>query len=236
MSDDATAAPAARPLFSAERWKELRALLETLADSGAEVREAELARVAASDAELAASLRALLADPLDANTRPVDGSVAPLLPAAPWEMPATRIVALFGCHTNPRLAPTLQGSTLTSVPLSTRAVAICCKPFARSVNGSIGRCLESYGKRMPTSRLSRVAQQLVEFICRASLKLRSLQLIGHAVLQRMNVIPIVNFDRKVADQFEFIGSRKQSRRWHDFTQCHVRMIHPSRRTQTSKSL
>lgn len=88
MSGDATPPPTASPLFSAERWKELRALLEALADSGAEVREAELARVAASDAELAASLRALLADPLDANTRPVDGSVEPLLLPAPWEMPA----------------------------------------------------------------------------------------------------------------------------------------------------
>ena len=88
MSGDATPPPTASPLFSAERWKELRALLEALADSGAVVREAELARVAASDAELAASLRALLADPLDVNTRPVDGSVEPLLPPAPWEMPA----------------------------------------------------------------------------------------------------------------------------------------------------
>jgi tetratricopeptide (TPR) repeat protein len=88
VSGDATPPPTASPLFSAERWKELRALLEALADSGEEVREAELARVAASDAELAASLRALLADPLDANTRPVDGSVEPLLPPAPWEMPA----------------------------------------------------------------------------------------------------------------------------------------------------
>lgn len=90
MSDDAAASapPVASPLFSAERWQALRALLEALADVGAEAREAELARVAAGDPELAASLRALLADPLDANTRPIDALVEHLVPSAIGEMPA----------------------------------------------------------------------------------------------------------------------------------------------------
>ena len=144
--------------------------------------------------------------------------------AAPWVMPATRIVALFGCHTNPRLVPTLQGSTLTSAPLSTNAWASIWRPLARSVSGSIGRCLRSYGKRMMISRAGRGLQQLVQFIRRSRLEMRGLQLVGHAMLQRMNDVPVINFNRKKADQFKLVGCWQQSRRRHDFTQSHSRII------------
>jgi hypothetical protein len=145
--------------------------------------------------------------------------------AASWEIPATRIVALFGSHTNPRLVPTLQGSTLTSAPLSTNAGASIWRPLARSVSGSIGRCLGSYGKRMMISRAGRGLQQLVQFIRRSRLKMRSLQLVGHAMLQRMNKIPIINFNRQKADQFKLVGCWQQSSRRHDFIQSHSRIIH-----------
>jgi hypothetical protein len=137
--------------------------------------------------------------------------------ASAWPIPATRILALCGSHTNPRLAPTLQGSTLTSAPLSTSAVASCWRPLARNVRGSIGRCFGSYGKRVVISNLVHRVEQLGEFLRCSSFKLRSLQLIGHSMLQRMNFIPIVNFAGEVADQFELVGCRQQPRRRHDFT-------------------
>lgn len=148
--------------------------------------------------------------------------------AAPWAMPPTRIVALFGCHTNPRLVPTLQGSTLTSAPLSTSAAASSWRPLASRDNGSIGRCLGSYGNRMVISRAGRGIQQLVQFIRRSRLKMRSLQLVSHAVLQRMDFIPVVNFNGKKADQFELVGCWQKSSRRHDFTQSHTPTIHPPR--------
>jgi tetratricopeptide (TPR) repeat protein len=52
----------ANPLFSAARWQQMRGLLDSLGEAAAEVRDAELARLAVADPELAASLRALLAD------------------------------------------------------------------------------------------------------------------------------------------------------------------------------
>lgn len=68
-----------RPLFSAERWQELRALLATLADASVEARESELIRIAASDPELALHLRKLLTS--NAPTL-LNGLVDRLLPPA----------------------------------------------------------------------------------------------------------------------------------------------------------
>lgn len=68
MSAAETAPPRAPPLFSAERWQELRALAETLAETSGPSREAALQRIAADDPGLAESLRALLADPDDLPT------------------------------------------------------------------------------------------------------------------------------------------------------------------------
>jgi hypothetical protein len=88
MTDDTTAPPpGSSPLFSPERWQELRALLDTLAEASAEVREAELIRIAASNPELAGTLRELLIGTRDAATLHLDQLVERVLPSAAEEMP-----------------------------------------------------------------------------------------------------------------------------------------------------
>ncbi len=51
----------AAPLFSAERWQQMRVLLALLDDASNDVREAELAKLATSDPDFAEQARALLA-------------------------------------------------------------------------------------------------------------------------------------------------------------------------------
>jgi hypothetical protein len=80
VSDQAT------PLFSAARWSELRALMETLADADAAVRAQEVARIAAHDAELAAILREMLADA--AQTPTLENVLQRLLPITAEQVPA----------------------------------------------------------------------------------------------------------------------------------------------------
>ena len=101
MNDAASApSPGLTPLFSPARWQQLRSLLETLADASTEAREAELARIAADDAELAANLRELLAGPSDASTLHLGQLVERLMPRAAEEMPARigpfRLLARIG--------------------------------------------------------------------------------------------------------------------------------------------
>jgi Protein kinase domain len=86
--DTTTPPPGSCPLFSPVRWQQMRAMLETLADADAETREAELARIAAGDAELATALRELLAGTRDAGTQQLDRMVEFLLPPLPKEIPA----------------------------------------------------------------------------------------------------------------------------------------------------
>lgn len=78
MNDTPTTPRALSPLYSAARWQEMRALLETLADASADTREAELVRIAARDPELANSLRELLAGPRDNPTLQLDQQAAAL--------------------------------------------------------------------------------------------------------------------------------------------------------------
>ncbi len=86
MSDDATQPPpVASPLFHPERWQRMRALLDRLGDASAEEREAELARIADSDTDLAGNLRALLTGTRDSATSQV---VHNMMPAATEAMPA----------------------------------------------------------------------------------------------------------------------------------------------------
>lgn len=70
-------------LFSAERWSVVRALVDDLAEMPAEARVLELARIAETDAPLAATLRALLADPDDDG----QGLFERLSPSADEAMP-----------------------------------------------------------------------------------------------------------------------------------------------------
>jgi len=74
-----------KPLFSAARWSELRTLMERLAESDAAARAQELARIAADDAELAASLRDLLAD--GGPTPTLENVLERLLPRATEQVP-----------------------------------------------------------------------------------------------------------------------------------------------------
>jgi tRNA A-37 threonylcarbamoyl transferase component Bud32 len=88
MNDTTTARPpGSAPLFSPARWQEMRVLLDTLADASAELRESELVRIAASDAELAVALRELLAGTRDAATLHQGPLAERLLPAAAEAMP-----------------------------------------------------------------------------------------------------------------------------------------------------
>jgi eukaryotic-like serine/threonine-protein kinase len=95
-----TPPPGPSPLFSPARWQQMRALLDTLVDASAEAREAELVRIAANDAELASSLRELLAGTRDAATRHHSPLAEHLLPSASEEMPARvgpfRLIARIG--------------------------------------------------------------------------------------------------------------------------------------------
>ncbi len=88
------------PLFSGARWDELRALLETLAEASPEARAAELERIAARDADLAAVLRELLTGTRDAPTPPPEQVLGRLMPSAPDEVPARvgpfRLLARIG--------------------------------------------------------------------------------------------------------------------------------------------
>lgn len=89
MTDTAKAPPPGlSPLFSPQRWQRLRELLETLADHSLEAREVELARIAASDAELADQLRELLAGTRDSAAPPLDDLVERLMRPANDEIPA----------------------------------------------------------------------------------------------------------------------------------------------------
>ena len=74
-----------QPLFSRTRWSELRALMESLAEADAAVRAQELARIAAHDADLAASLREMLAEGGPAAT--LENVLERLLPTAPDRVP-----------------------------------------------------------------------------------------------------------------------------------------------------
>jgi len=74
-------------LFSAERWSVVRALIDDLSGLAAGQRELELARIAETDAALAATLRGLLAGADD--DRMTQSVFDPLLPAADEAMPAT---------------------------------------------------------------------------------------------------------------------------------------------------
>ena len=65
MSDGANT-----PLFAPARWRELRALIDRLEALTADARERELAAVAECDAELAAAVRDLLAEPTAAAAQP----------------------------------------------------------------------------------------------------------------------------------------------------------------------
>jgi tetratricopeptide (TPR) repeat protein len=88
MNDNTTTPPpGSSPLFSAARWQELRALLDILAEASAEAREAELTRIAASDAELANTLRELLTGTRDAATLHLGQLVEHALPSTAKEMP-----------------------------------------------------------------------------------------------------------------------------------------------------
>jgi serine/threonine-protein kinase len=74
-------------LFSAERWGVVRALIDDLSDLPSEQQVLELARIAETDAALAATLRGLLAGSDD--DRLTQSVFEPLLPAADEAMPAT---------------------------------------------------------------------------------------------------------------------------------------------------
>jgi serine/threonine-protein kinase len=79
--------PTGNPLFSAEHWSAVRHLLDTLSHLSPEHQARELERIAADDADLAASARALL-DGMSATTTPSVQSVFErLLPAE--TMPAS---------------------------------------------------------------------------------------------------------------------------------------------------
>ena len=79
-----------KPLFSAARWSELRPLLEMLADTSPVARAQELQRIAAYDADLAASLREMLADSGAASTSMPEQVLQRLIPAASDDVP-TRV-------------------------------------------------------------------------------------------------------------------------------------------------
>ncbi|MGN6520989.1 MAG: protein kinase domain-containing protein [Dokdonella sp.] len=70
----------APPLFDAARWRELRALVDRLEPLTPGEREAELARVAAADADLAASAREFVGDEQRARTEGLDARWDRLLP------------------------------------------------------------------------------------------------------------------------------------------------------------
>lgn len=82
MSEPGRAPTPTPPLFPEARWKELRAIVETLADASALQREAELQRIAAGDAALAESLRALLADVHDPDTPGIERLLHDVVPVA----------------------------------------------------------------------------------------------------------------------------------------------------------
>ncbi len=88
MTDGPDAAPPGAPLFSATRWQQMRALLDTLSELSEAERNAELARIATSDPELADDLRKLFVDAHDtfvSRTRQAPGH--PFAPESK-EMPA----------------------------------------------------------------------------------------------------------------------------------------------------
>jgi predicted Ser/Thr protein kinase len=96
MNDDSDASPSgATALFSAARWQQMRALLDTLAEAEPQVRDAELARIAAADAQLAADLRALLADARD-SFAPRTGQVASASDPMPARVGPFRLIERIG--------------------------------------------------------------------------------------------------------------------------------------------
>ncbi len=74
-----------RPLFHRERWSELRTLLERLDGLSPSAQEGELARVSASDPELAASARAIR----DGATTPVEAAIERMRGDADGPPPST---------------------------------------------------------------------------------------------------------------------------------------------------
>jgi eukaryotic-like serine/threonine-protein kinase len=85
-----------RPLFSTERWQELRDLLGMLVDASVAARESQLASIAGRDPELAAQLRALLAP--NAPTLHMDELVERVLPpkATPARVGPFRVLEQLG--------------------------------------------------------------------------------------------------------------------------------------------
>ncbi len=76
-----------RPLFSAERWGELRTLFDELAGATVEVREARLAELARNNDELASALRELLADFPEQATSSPERIIERLMPESREETP-----------------------------------------------------------------------------------------------------------------------------------------------------
>lgn len=78
---------APRPLFSAQRWGELRILFDQLAGATVEFREARLAELSSADGDLAGALRELLADVPDCVTSAPERVIDRLLPKEAEEIP-----------------------------------------------------------------------------------------------------------------------------------------------------
>ena len=77
-----------RPLFSAQRWGELRSLFDELAGTTVEAREARLAELARDNDELASALRELLADFPEQATSAPERVIERLMPESRNEAPS----------------------------------------------------------------------------------------------------------------------------------------------------
>ncbi|HEU4663271.1 MAG TPA: serine/threonine-protein kinase, partial [Dokdonella sp.] len=78
------------PLFEADRWRELRALVDRLDALPADEREEALVRLAATDPALAASARELVGSAQRARTEALDAPLQRLLPAFDEDPPPDR--------------------------------------------------------------------------------------------------------------------------------------------------